>query len=159
VPGRYTRLWFTADKPGSYPIECSQFCGMNHPRMRGFLIVQSPADYGRWLQTSQVDRTLAARGEALYRRAGCGGCHDAGAVTRAPALAGLAGHPVPLSDGHVVTADAEFLRAAILEPGKRAPAGYALVMPSYAGQLDEGQVQTLVAYLQSLADKTPEAPR
>jgi cytochrome c oxidase subunit 2 len=159
VPGRYEHLWFTANRTGTYPIECTQFCGMNHPRMRGVLIVQSAADYGRWLQTSQVDRSLAAQGAALYRTAGCGGCHDAGAVTRAPPLAGLAGSPVPLTDGHTVTADAEFLRTAILEPGKQAPAGYAQVMPSYAGQLDEGQVQTLVAYLQSLADKSPETPR
>jgi cytochrome c oxidase subunit 2 len=159
VPGRYSRLWFKADRPGVYPIECTQFCGMNHPRMRGSLVVQSPADYGRWLQTSQVDGTLAAQGEALYRKAGCGGCHDAGAVMRAPPLAGLAGSPVALTDGRTVTADPGFLRDAILEPGRQAPAGYAQVMPSYAGQLDEGQVQTLVAYLQSLADKSPEAPR
>ena len=151
VPGRYTRMWFIADKPGVYPLECTQFCGMNHPRMRGSLYVLGTAEYGRWLQTSQVDGTLASQGEAVYRKAGCGGCHDPGAVMRSPPLAGLAGQTTPLSDGHTVTADAQYLRDSILEPNRDVVAGYPAVMPSYAGALDEGQVQALVAYLQSLA--------
>jgi cytochrome c oxidase subunit 2 len=159
VPGRYTQMWFTADKPGVYPLECSQFCGMNHPKMRGFLHVMSPADYGRWLQTSQVQQSLADQGANTYRQAGCGGCHDAGAVTRAPALAGLAGQTVPLTDGRTVTADAQYLRDSILLPNSDVVAGYAAIMPSYQGTLDEGQVQTLVTYLQSLGDKTPEITR
>lgn len=159
VPGRYTHMWFKADTPGVYPLECSQFCGMNHPRMRGSLHVLSAADYGRWLQTSQVEASLAAQGEQTYRTAGCGGCHDPGGVMRAPALAGLAGRDVPLADGRMVTADAQYLRDSILQPNRDVVAGYAAQMPSYQGALDEGQVQTLVAYLQSLAAKTPETPR
>lgn len=159
VPGRYTRMWFRADTPGVYPLECSQFCGMNHPRMKGSLYVLSAADYGRWLQTSQVQQSLADQGAQTYRKAGCGGCHDAGAVMRAPPLAGLAGHTVPLEGGRTVTADAQYLRDSILQPNRDVVAGFAAAMPSYQGSLDEGQVQTLVAYLQSLADKTPEVPR
>lgn len=159
VPGRYTHMWFRADKPGVYPLECSQFCGMNHPRMRGSFYVLSAADYGRWLQTSQVEKSLADQGAATYRRAGCGGCHDAGAVMRAPPLAGLAGQTVPLSDGRTVTADGQYLRDSILQPNRDVVAGYPAIMPTYQGSLDEGQVQTLVAYLQSLANKTPGGPR
>jgi len=159
VPGRYTRMWFTADAPGVYPLECSQFCGMNHPRMRGALHVMTPADYGRWLQTSQVEQSLSAQGEAVYRKAGCGGCHDAGSVAKAPPLAGLAGQITPLADGRTVVADGQYLRDSILQPNRDVAAGYPAQMPSYAGSLDEGQVQTLVAYLQSLADKNPEVPR
>ena len=159
VPGRYDRLWFTADRPGDYAIECTQFCGMNHPRMHGFLHVLSAADYGRWLQTSQVEQSLADQGAQTYRKAGCGGCHGANAVMRAPPLAGLAGSIVPLEGGRTVTADAQYLRDSILQPNRDVVAGYPAVMPSYQGSLDEGQVQTLVAYLQSLATKTPEVPR
>lgn len=159
VPGRYTQMWFTADKPGVYPLECSQFCGMNHPKMRGSLHVLSAADYGRWLQTSQVQGSLADQGAATYRAAGCGGCHDHGAVMRAPSLAGLAGSTVPLADGRTVAADAQYLRDSILQPNRDVTAGYPALMPSYQGSLDEGQVQTLVAYLQSLATETPEVPR
>ena len=159
VPGRYTQMWFKADAPGVYPLECSQFCGMNHPKMRGYLHVMSAADYGRWLQTSQVQQSLADQGAGTYRQAGCGGCHDAGAVTRAPPLAGLAGQTVPLTDGRTITADAQYLRDSIVLPNRDVVAGYAAIMPSYQGSLDEGQVQTLVAYLQSLADKSPEVPR
>ena len=159
VPGRYTRMWFKADTPGVYPLECTQFCGMNHPRMRGSFYVLSAADYGRWLQTSQVEGSLADQGAQTYRKAGCGGCHDPGAVMRAPPLAGLAGRNVALADGREVTADAQYLRDAILQPNRDVAAGYPAQMPSYQDRLDEGQVQTLVAYLQSLADKTPEIPR
>jgi cytochrome c oxidase subunit 2 len=32
-----------------YEIACSQLCGLGHFRMRGFLTVQSAADYQKWM--------------------------------------------------------------------------------------------------------------
>ena len=31
---------FTADKAGTFPFQCSDFCGMGHRRMKGKLVVQ-----------------------------------------------------------------------------------------------------------------------
>jgi cytochrome c oxidase subunit 2 len=38
--GEPTTIEFTADKAGTFPFECSKFCGMGHKRMKGQLIVQ-----------------------------------------------------------------------------------------------------------------------
>jgi cytochrome c oxidase subunit 2 len=37
--GAVVRVTFVADKPGRFVIECSEYCGSGHKRMRGELIV------------------------------------------------------------------------------------------------------------------------
>lgn len=150
LPGRYTTLWFVADRPGVYRIHCTQFCGADHAAMGGGLYVLTPSDYAAWLKTSGVEGSLAAQGAALYRQLGCGGCHGAGSTVRAPALEGLYGRPIPLADGRIVTADDAYLRDAIVAPNKDVAAGYAPTMPTFANVVDEGQAQQLVAYIKSL---------
>jgi protein SCO1/2 len=88
----------------------------------------------------------AEDGATLYRRAGCAGCHEVGAV--APALAGLSGRPVMLADGRSVTADAAYLRESILDPAAKVVATYPPSMPSYRGYLSDAQISTLVQYLE-----------
>jgi len=41
--GKETVVEFTADKAGTYPFNCSNFCGFGHRRMRGTLVVE-PAE-------------------------------------------------------------------------------------------------------------------
>jgi len=151
LPGRYTTLWFKADRPGVYRVLCSQFCGMDHSVMGGRFTVMTQADYARWLATSRVDASLAGQGQALYRRLGCGGCHDPGSAVRAPSLVGLAGQPAPLQDGRTVVADAQYLRDSLMLPNRDVAAGYPAIMPTYANLIGEDQVVAIVAYLQSLA--------
>jgi len=150
VPGRYTRLWFTATRLGEFPLFCSEFCGSQHSLMTGRIVVQSPADYGRWLDDGPAQAPLAQYGFALSRQLGCSGCHDAASTVHAPALEGVAGRVVHLQDGRVVTADDDYLRDAILRPGRDVVAGFAPVMPSYAGQVSEQDLDALIAWLHSL---------
>lgn len=152
LPDRYTHLWFNADKTGEYLLECAEFCGTEHSHMRGRLIVMARADYQRWLDQSSVDETLAARGERLFRGYGCSGCHEIGAAVRAPALEGLYGRPVPLSDGTTAIADARYIRDSILLPRQQIVAGYQPLMPSFAGRIAEEDLIAVIAYIQSLAD-------
>jgi cytochrome c oxidase subunit 2 len=42
--GEAVSVRFVADKPGRFPIECSEYCGSGHKRMRGELVV---AEAGR----------------------------------------------------------------------------------------------------------------
>lgn len=39
IPGHDNKYWFTADTPGQYLIECTQFCGTGHYTMIGSLVV------------------------------------------------------------------------------------------------------------------------
>ncbi len=40
VPGHVNRAWFAPNKVGTYPIQCREYCGEGHFRMRGQLIVE-----------------------------------------------------------------------------------------------------------------------
>lgn len=49
IPGMVIPVWFIPNRIGQYEVACSQLCGLGHFRMRGFLNVQSDADYKAWL--------------------------------------------------------------------------------------------------------------
>ncbi|WP_156678108.1 cytochrome c oxidase subunit II [Sphingomonas profundi] len=149
LPGRYVQAWFQASKVGTYHLFCTEYCGTDHSRMIGGIIVQSPADYARWSSGQPQGDSLADQGAGLFVAMGCTGCHGGSAVVRAPSLAGLYGRAVPVGDGRFVTADEGYLRDSILLPQKDIVAGYAPVMPSYQGVASEDDVVKLVAYLKS----------
>jgi cytochrome c oxidase subunit 2 len=159
VPGRYTRLWFNADAIGDYRLQCAQFCGADHAVMGGFVHALAPSDYARWLEQADTDQSLAGQGAALFRSRGCSGCHGAAATVKAPPLEGLFGHEVPLGDGSVVTADAQYIRDSILLPHAQVAAGYPDIMPTFQNVLGEDDVLKLVAYIKSLAADPPSRPR
>jgi cytochrome c oxidase subunit 2 len=150
LPGRYTSLWFNANRPGVYDLRCSQFCGMDHSLMVGRIYVLNPGDYAAWLQRAGASGDLASQGKALFDTLGCSGCHAPQSGVRAPSLDGLFGRPVPLADGRVVTADDQYLRDSIVAPNRDVAAGYPPVMPTYAGEISEEDLLKLVAYLKSL---------
>ena len=152
LPGRYTQLWFEATRLGSFPLQCAEYCGLDHARMGGRVVVLRPADYQVWLSGHAAAGSLASRGAELFRSRGCSGCHASGAAIRAPPLAGLYGRPVPLADGRTVIADERYLRDSMLLPGLAVVAGYRPLMPSFSGQLSEEDVLALIAYIKSLPD-------
>jgi cytochrome c oxidase subunit 2 len=151
LPGRYEMLWFRAEEAGTYRLYCTQFCGTDHARMTGEVVAMPAADYQAWLARNGTSNTLVAAGQALFIRYGCGGCHDGRGTVRAPALTGLYGSPVPLSDGSIVIADDRYLRDSVLQPSRQIVAGYQPVMPSFSGQIGEEDLVRLLAYLKSLA--------
>jgi cytochrome c oxidase subunit 2 len=159
LPGRYTSLWFKADRPGTYALRCTQFCGFDHALMGGRFIVMRPGDYAHWLQQAGTDGALAQQGFQLFRKLGCSGCHGPDSSRRAPKLEGVFGRPTPLDGGRVVIADEQYLRDSILYPAKDVAAGYAPIMPTSSGQVSESDLVRLVAYLKSIGDQGQEAPR
>jgi cytochrome c oxidase subunit 2 len=158
LPGRYTTLWFEATKTGEYQLFCAEFCGTDHSRMTGSVIVLSPQAYQRWLQANPVQGSLAQRGAELFRRHGCSGCHGQNASVHAPSLKGLYGSRIPLADGSLIEVDEGYIRDSILLPLKQVAAGFQPIMPSFQGQLDEAEILQLVAYIRSLAPAKEERP-
>jgi cytochrome c oxidase subunit 2 len=153
LPGRYTTLWFNADKPGTYHLFCAELCGAGHSRMGGELVIMTPAAYEAWLERTPSDLTLAAKGAALFRSLGCSGCHINSPVVHAPPLEGVFGSPVPLASGDVILADEAYIRDSILMPKKDIVAGYQPIMPSFKGRITEQELVQLIAYIKSLAIK------
>src|SRR6202042_960059 len=168
LPGRYTTLWFRATRPGTYHLFCAEYCGTQHSGMVGSIVVQEPAQYEAWMNTNH-NGPLSGTGEQVFAQLGCATCHRSGTPgsgspasdtsSRGPALAGLFGSSVHLQDGRTVTADENYIRESILDPGAKIVNGYKPIMPTFQGLVSEEQLNALVAYVKSLSAAKPgEAP-
>jgi cytochrome c oxidase subunit 2 len=155
VPGRYVTEWFRPMRAGVYHLFCAEYCGANHSLMGGNIVVMPPQDYANWLAAGAPLDDLAKSGERLFRDLGCSGCHMGSSVIRAPRLEGVYGKPVPLEGGEVVTANDQYIRDSILLPASQIAAGYTNAMPTYQGRVSEEQLVSLIAYIKSLANKSP----
>jgi cytochrome c oxidase subunit II len=155
VPGRYQQIWFEPSRTGVFQLLCSEYCGTDHSRMTGRIVVLAETEYEKWLARQDVNGSLAAQGARLFRELGCSGCHTAGSVVRAPPLEGIYGKPVALQDGRVVTVDEAYIRDCILIPHTQIVAGYEPLMPSFAGRVSEDELVSLVAYIKSLGSEEP----
>lgn len=150
VPGMHNTVWITAAQTGTYHLLCAEYCGVNHSRMRGKVIVMRQADYQRWLTREGHATEPAAAGEALFRSYGCSGCHSAAENAPGPKLSGIFGRAAPLTDGTTVEVDEAYLRDSILMPAKQVVAGYEPIMPSFSGRISERELQNIIAYIRSL---------
>jgi mono/diheme cytochrome c family protein len=95
-------------------------------------------------------------GQRLYQLYGCMACHstDASVTRLGPTFKGLFGAERPYAKGVLrTTATEEYLRESILEPASKVVAGYERGesgMPSYAGVLNEQQVESILLFIKSL---------
>jgi len=159
VPGRYTTLWFEATKPGRYHLFCAEYCGMNHSGMGGWVVVMEPTEYENWLSGNANQMSPAAAGQQMFESLGCASCHGANAEGgRGPALLGLFGSNVTLSNGQTM-ADEAYIRESILNPQAKIVTGFGPIMPSFQGQVNEEQLLQLVAYMKSLSTPKTETAK
>jgi cytochrome c oxidase subunit 2 len=150
LPGYYTSLWFEATRTGTYHLFCAEYCGTEHSKMRGRIIVMEQADYANWL-AGETGEPPEAVGQKLFERHRCGSCHKPDGTGTGPSLTGVFGRNVPLTGGGSTVADVQYLHDAIVDPGKQVVAGFQAQMPIY--QFSELQVLQLMAYLRSLSQK------
>ncbi len=150
LPGRYTVEWFHATKPGTYHLFCAEYCGTQHSGMVGSIVVLEPAQYEAWINGGP-NGPLSATGEKIFAELGCSTCHRSDVQGRGPNLEGVFGKPVQLEDGRTVTADENYLRECILDPGSKRVKGFQPIMPTFQGLVNEEQVNALVAYIKSIS--------
>jgi len=155
LPGRYTTIWFQATKADRYHLFCAQYCGTNHSGMIGWIHALQPAEYDNWL-SSHAEGSLALKGRQLFLKLQCVSCHSADSHARAPVLEGLYGTWVPLRGGGRVYADDGYIRESILKPRAKVVEGWEPIMPTFDGQLADGELTQedalipLIAYIKSL---------
>ena len=154
LPGRYTVAWFRATKPGTYHLFCAEYCGTQHSGMIGSIVVQEPAQYETWMNGGSTG-PLSVSGEKIFAELGCVTCHRNDSQGRGPNLQGVFGKPVLLEGGRSVTADENYIRESILDPGAKIVNGYKPVMPTFQGLVSEEQLNGLVAYVKSLSETKP----
>lgn len=154
VPGRYTDLWFNANRTGTYPIFCTEYCGTSHSDMLSQTIVHEPGGYEQFLQRAQdeMDNMPPVElGLKLYTQQGCATCHSTDGSGRVgPTWKGIFGATHAMADGTSVVVDENYLRESILEPQARIRQGFAPAMPTYQGKLTDKQINGLIEYIKTL---------
>jgi cytochrome c oxidase subunit 2 len=155
IPGQYRTMWFQATKPGEYHLFCAEYCGTNHSRMGGRIVVMEDIDYQKWLG-GYTDRTPAEEGRDLFVQFDCVSCHGTGSRQRCPPLGNLYGKQEQLNNGRSVLVDEAYIRESVLDPKAKIVRGYEPVMPSFQGQLTEEEILALIAYIKSLAPAPSE---
>src|SRR5262245_51439129 len=111
-----------------------------------------PAGFQAAALRSESARAVAA-GRKLFQERGCVSCHRPDGTGIGPTLHGLFGSAVRDPACGVANVDESYLRESILNPPAMSAAGYAPVMPTFAGLLTEEELQALVEYLKSLSDR------
>lgn len=87
IPNNDNTMWFQADVTGEFFGQCAEFCGVSHANMRFKVIAVDRPEFDAWLQRQAVEASdaidpLAAQGQALFRSAGCSGCHADKSIIR-----------------------------------------------------------------------------
>jgi cytochrome c oxidase subunit II len=169
VPGRVNPLKVTPTRTGTYPVICTELCGLGHALMRRKAVVLTAAEFTSWAQKTKGPTGGAsgasgpsgasgaqggANGKAIFTSNGCDACHTltaAGAqgqigpdLDKLPAEAQVAGQPLE-----------KFVRTSIVDPnayiepkcpnGSKCPPG--VMPPDFGQRIKPADLDTLVKYL------------
>jgi cytochrome c oxidase subunit 2 len=154
VPGLTTHLKITPTKTGTFPVICTELCGLGHAVMRSQAIVMQPAAFRKWLAQAKKGISGPGAGLAVFTNNGCASCHTFTAAKAhgkvGPNLDDLSSEAkkagVPLE---------QFVPESIVDPGKYIAPGYPPnVMPKTFGTLPKSQLDALVQYLVSGGKKS-----
>jgi cytochrome c oxidase subunit 2 len=157
VPGITTNVTVTPNKLGTFPIICTELCGLGHAVMRSTVVVMPQADFDRWASQNGAAAGggggggggggATAAGKMVFTNNGCGACHTLQAagtkgtvgpdLDKLPQYAQNAGQPLD-----------KFVRESIVNPNAYVEKGYpANVMPHTFASLPKAQLDALVKYV------------
>jgi cytochrome c oxidase subunit II len=151
VPGRYSALWFQAEKPGTYQVFCTEYCGDGHSAMLAKVHVMPRKDFDSWLQNDPYKGLSVAQvGEKVFA-AKCVACHNVTAEKKVgPGFAGLFGKEREFESGEKLVVDENYLRESILVPGAKIVKGYPNAMTVFQGQISEEELRGVIEYIKGL---------
>lgn len=171
VPGLVTQLHITPTRLGTFPLECTELCGLGHSLMRSQAVVMEPAKFDAWLRqqektaapapppstgtgtgtgttsTSTTPSTSAA-GLSVFNANGCSSCHTLSAAN----ATGKVGPDLDKLVSYAQQAHQPleaFIHESIVNPNAYIQPGYPKsVMPETFGQsLTKSQLDALVTFL------------
>jgi cytochrome c oxidase subunit II len=153
IPNHENHILLQADEPGIYEGQCAEFCGLSHAIMKWHVRAVTPEDFAAWSAGQKKDAItptggLAASGLDAFMSGACINCH----AVQGTSAQGVAGPNLThfasrecmvgcLLDNQDPEDVARWLR----DPPAVKPGSF---MPNY--HLPEDEIQSLVAYLQSL---------
>jgi cytochrome c oxidase subunit II len=153
IPGHTNFVRLEANRTGSFPGQCAEYCGAQHAHMRLLLLAQPPDEYAAWVEQQlkpafEPSTPLAVAGEQTFIDGPCVMCHQirgtiAGGrvgpdLTHVGSRQYLAANTLPNNDAYL---EAWITHAQSFKPEAQ--------MPDLT-QFDGRQLQGLVAYLRQL---------
>lgn len=167
VPARTNTTWFQATKLGSYDIECTVICGVDHSLMLSKVIVVPEDEFKAWyfggedaLEPGNNAPVVEAKpdpkdlppGLAVMTDKGCLACHSVdGKPMVGPTLKALYGKQQEVlvaGNTRTVTVDDAYLRRAITNPMDQVVRGYPPAMPQTP--MTEQELAEVVRYIKTL---------
>jgi cytochrome c oxidase subunit 2 len=163
VPGIHPTLHITPDRIGTFPVICTELCGLGHALMRSQVKVVTPAAFAKWAKSGggQASGGGAAAGPpsgtqaglALFNQQGCNGCHTLTAAkstgTTGPDLDKLSTYAARAGKPLVA-----FVQQSIQQPNAYVEKGYPKgVMPNFGLTLSRPQINQLVNFLVASVNK------
>ena len=166
VPGKENFTWFTPTQLGTYDIECTVICGVNHANMLSKVVVVPVADFEAWYfgdeNTALPGRIAAAApaapipdtpAVAILKTKSCLTCHSLdGSVMVGPTFKGIYGLRETVADAggkaREVVVDDAHLAKSIQDPMADIVKGYPPAMPP--APLTEEELKQVIELLKGL---------
>ena len=152
VPGRYTALWFNANREGTFQVFCAEYCGDRHSGMLAKVHVVPREKYEQWLSTEPYKGLSSVEiGQKIYAGR-CVACHTlTDAKNVGPGFKGVFGRTEHIEGGSDIVVDENYIRESVLNPNAKIVAGFPKgVMPTFAGQLSEEELLGVIDFLKTL---------
>lgn len=165
VPGMVTHLHVTPDRLGTFPLECTELCGLGHSLMRTEAVVMTQAAFDKWIAkqkqgaagstaSSSSSASGSTSGLAVFKANNCASCHTlsaAGATAKVgPDLDRLASYA---QQAHAQLAS--FVHESIVDPNAYIQPGYpkSLMPQTFGTSLTKPQLDALVQFLVQSSQK------
>jgi cytochrome c oxidase subunit II len=166
VPGQVNYTWFVPTQFGSFDIECTVICGVNHAAMLSKAVVMPVSDFVKWYfgdentllpghKKTSVSAAVSSTQAVLdiLNQKACTACHSIdGSILLGPSLKGLYGKKEIVIDSKgkedEALVDDAYLAQAILDPAARDVKGYPPTMPKIP--MTEGEVKQVIEFIKNL---------
>src|SRR6202166_2623936 len=150
IPNRVNKMWIDPHEVGVYVGQCAQYCGMQHAKMLLRVYVDSPEQFGQWVQEetkpAQPDESVD-EGRRIFETTACINCHTVSGTVAdgrfGPDLTHLMSRDTIAAGAALNTS--ENLKAWIQDPEAIKPGS---LMP--AMKLNDHDSGALTAYLETL---------
>ena len=169
VPGQTNPLVITPTRLGTFPVICTELCGLGHAIMRSHVTIVPPAAFEKWLNGTGPGSAGAGSGASggtasggsssggnagltVFQQQGCASCHTFTAASATgkigPDLDDLKAEATKANKGSLE----QFVHQSIVDPNAYVAPGYAPnIMPPTFASLPASQLNALVQYLVSNA--------
>jgi cytochrome c oxidase subunit II len=170
VPGDEHTLVITPTETGTFPVICTELCGLGHAIMRSQAIVMTEAEYDDWYQSAKGTTTAGVSGgssgndgeensgsasassdasaEGTFTKSGCGACHTFSKIASARGKVGPSLDDLSKSAAAAGKPLEDFIRESIVDPTAYVPPNYQPgTMPAFDDQITGEDLDALVQYL------------